>query len=127
MNLIQTPSNSGEERKGQIMGLDDDQFYTLMGCAIATLIGFWLFFSMGLAAGASPMVRLGMSVSPLVLGFVWVYGFLRGKPPGYQTNVLYKLMFGKDFHIKMQSHTKSRHQLITAGCVRFERTKKAKQ
>lgn len=118
-----TPSNAGEERKGQIMGLDDDQFFVLLGCAVATFVSGWLFFTVGIAGEVSLTTKLIGSAMPLIGGMAYVYGFLRGKPPGYQRNVMGRLLAGKDFHVGAPArlHRANRHPLITAGAIDFRR------
>jgi len=86
-----TETNSSEDSKGKTWGLDGNLFWFAIGgmfLAVMTLLILFAVFKWSISSAGS------VALIPLVLSFVYIFGFRQGKPPGYDRDFADNLLNG---------------------------------
>ncbi|MGE9268103.1 MAG: hypothetical protein ACQKBY_08395 [Verrucomicrobiales bacterium] len=86
-----TETNSSEDSKGKTWGLDGNLFWFAIGGAFLKVMTLLILF----AVFKWPIERaFGVALVPLILSFVYIFGFRQGKPPGYDRDFLDNILNG---------------------------------
>jgi len=89
-DLIITMTHSVKESKGNALGLEGNQgLYVVGGICVSFII---MFIGMNNDWGSSSLFTV-MAIPP-VIACIYVFIFLRNKPPGYQKSLLHTLLLG---------------------------------
>lgn len=86
-----TETNSSEDSKGKTWGLDGNLFWFAIGgifLGVMTLLILFAVFKWSISSA------FGVALVPLILSFVYIFGFRQGKPPGYDRDFIDNLCNG---------------------------------
>lgn len=84
--LPTTPTNSGHEDKGTILGLEGMAVVPVLGAAVVSIL-LVVVLVMG-ATGSALFPRVLVALSPVGLTTAYVLVFVHRKPPNYQKDAL---------------------------------------
>ena len=90
-----TDTNSADDSQGGAFGLDGNQYLVIIIAAIAGIgIVLLLFNGLQMSLGVSAVA----GAMPFVISMVYIFGFKRGKPAGYDIDLFDTHIVGKDFN-----------------------------
>lgn len=92
--LIVTPTNSSEESKPRFWGLEEDNFWWLIGGLVTTMT---LLFMLSSVLRLPLKVAAIVSLIPTVLALGFVFGLKQSRPKGYPEDLLSYLLHGPSF------------------------------
>jgi len=89
-----TDTNSADDSKGSVWGLDGFLYiYLLAGAMMSVALLLFLFSAM-----RNPLLPSAMVAAiPLLLGLIYIFGFRQGKPPAYDQDVFERWIIGDGF------------------------------
>lgn len=92
-DLRYTETNAADDSGGRAFGLEGNLYLPLVG---ATVAGIAVFATLTLL-GSGLRLAGATALSPLCLSLVWVLGFRRGRPSGYDRDKIERMAGGGDF------------------------------
>jgi len=98
--LIITSTHSIKESKGSALGLEGNQAFYVIG---AFIISVAVSFAALMNKWSYAAVFLGF-LGPLALSYIYLLLFHINKPPGYQKDLISKLLNGSDYDIRKKRH-----------------------
>lgn len=99
-NIVTTPTNTGSVANRKVFGVSGNNYLFLIGGGLTSLV--FVHFAMNVGAFGQEwnmITRLLICFSPGIAAFLYVYGFLEGKEPYYQSDVVNAAIEGRDFNV----------------------------
>jgi hypothetical protein len=92
-DLRYTETNAADDSGGRVFGLEGNHYLPVV---VGTVAGIAAFATLTLL-GSGFRLAGPVAFSPILLSLVWVLGFRRGRPSGYDRDKLEELAWGADF------------------------------
>jgi hypothetical protein len=98
--IVTTPTNTGSVANRKVFGVSGNNYLFLVGGGLLSLLLVHLTMNVGLIGAEWGVVgKLAFSFAPGGLAFLYVYGFLEGKEPYYQSDAANSVIEGNDFNV----------------------------
>jgi hypothetical protein len=95
-----TDSNAASDSKGRTWGLEGGLFWWLVG---GVGVGITVFFVLLVMVNTSLLTAFLAALVPVGLCLAYIFGFRRGKPPGYDHDCFEHWVSGAGFAPEVQS------------------------
>ncbi len=83
--LLHTPTNAGNASEGRVFGLEGNLYLPVLLTVMGSLI---LFAVLGIMLQLNKLLAVGISTLPIATVLCWALCFKKGKPAGYDRDIL---------------------------------------
>jgi hypothetical protein len=115
--VVQHATDAGAEGHRKVFGVTGNNYLFLVFGALLTLLLLHLAMNTGMFAGWSMLTRLVVALLPAAASLLYVYGFLEGREPYYQEDVIEGWVNGADMNV-VPRRAWTRHPLRGGGFTR---------